>query len=118
MTPDEFFAGKPLAFALFQAVAQAIGGPGQATARVTKSQIAFRRRRGFAWVWMPDRYLRGHTAPLVLSIALPRRDGSPRWKEVVEPAPGRFMHHLELYDPAEVDGEVAAWLREAWDQAA
>lgn len=118
MTPDEFFAGKPLPFALFQAVAQAIGDLGQATARVTKSQIAFRRRRGFAWVWMPDRYLRGHTAPLVLSIALLRRDKSPRWKEVVEPAPGRLMHHLELYDPAEVDGEVAAWLREAWDQAA
>lgn len=118
MTPEAFFADRPLPLAIFRAVAQAMEKLGPATLRVTKSQIVFRRRRGFAWVWMPDRYLRGRTAPLVLSIALARRDESPRWKEVVEPAPGRFMHHLELYDPAEVDGEALAWLREAWELAA
>jgi hypothetical protein len=42
-----------------------------------------------------------------------RRDGSPRWKQVVEPAPGRFMHHLELCTGVELDGEVLGWLREA-----
>ncbi|NTU80389.1 MAG: hypothetical protein HGA45_13600 [Chloroflexales bacterium] len=67
---------------------------------------------------MPDRYLRGRTAPLVLSIGLPWRDQSPRWKQVGEPYPGRFMHHLELYDPAEVDDEVRTWLRQAWEAAA
>lgn len=77
-----------------------------------------RRRRAFAWVWMPDRYLRGRSAPLVLSIGLPWREDSPRWKQVAEPYPGRFMHHLELYDPAEVDDEVCTWLRQAWQAAA
>ena len=85
--------------------------------RVTKSQIAFRRRRAFAWVWQPGQYLRGRGAPLVLSMSLPWRDSSPRWKEIVEPAPGRFMHHLELYDSAEVDQDVSAWLRQAWEAA-
>ena len=36
----------------------------------------------------------------------------------VEPAPGRFMHHLKLAALPEVDDEVRLWLREAWDEAA
>lgn len=117
MTPEAFFAGKALPYQLFERVVAALERIGPMTLRVSKSQIAFRHRRGFAWVWMPDRYLRGPTAPLVLSIALPWRDRSPRWKQVVEPAPGRWMHHLELRDTAELDGEVQAWLQAAWDAA-
>mgnify|MGYP001765576653 CR=1 FL=1 len=84
---------------------------------MTKSQVAFRRRRAFAWVWMPGIYLRRPAAPLVLTVALSRRDDSARWKQVVEPAPGRFVHHLELYAPKDLDDEVAAWLGEAWKGA-
>lgn len=118
MSEDEFFSGRPLAQQLFRLVVAAQQSVGPASLRVTKSQIALRRSRAFAWVWMPDRHLRGHhSAPLVLSVALPARDSSPRWKEVVEPAPGRFMHHLELRDPAEVDEEVRGWLLRAWAAA-
>jgi hypothetical protein len=117
MTPDQFFAGKPLPQSLFALVRHAVDAIGPNSMRVTKSQIAFRRRRAFAWVWLPGQYLRGHVAPLVLSVSLPWRDQSPRWKEIVEPAPGRFMHHLELYDPADVDRDVSAWLRQAWEAA-
>jgi hypothetical protein len=87
---------------------------GPAELRATKSQVAFRRRRAFAWAWMPGQYLRRPATPLVLTVALPRRDPSPRWKQVVEPRPGRFVHHLELYTRADLDEEVIAWLREAW----
>jgi hypothetical protein len=118
MTPDEFFAEQPLAQQLFTCVCQKLEAIGEAGSRIGKSQIAFRRRRAFAWVWMPGRYLRGRVAPLVLTISLPRRDDSPRWKEVVEPARGRFIHHLELYADTDIDNEVRAWLREAWDAAA
>jgi hypothetical protein len=118
MTPDEFFAGKALPNTLFGLIVQAVGSIGPATLRVSKSQIALRRRRAFAWVWMPDRYLRRPAAPLVLSVSLPGRDESSRWKQVGEPYPGRFMHHLELYDPAEIDDEVRIWLRQAWEAAA
>jgi hypothetical protein len=111
---DEFFAGydesRPI-FDALRAVAEAIG---PVEMRVTKSQIAFRRRAAFAWTWIPDRYLRGRHAPLVLSVAFPYRHPSPRWKEIVEPAPGRFMHHLELHTETDIDDEVHAWLREAW----
>ena len=44
---------------------------------------------------------------------LGRRDDSPRCKEVAHPSPTHSMHHLEVRDPAEIDDEVAAWLREA-----
>lgn len=117
MTPEEFFAGKPLAQTLFAEVCRALDAIGPTSIRVTKSQVAFRCRRAFAWVWMPDQYVRGQTAPLVLSVSLPWRDESPRWKEVVEPAPGRCMHHLELFNPADIDAEVCAWLRHAREAA-
>ena len=45
-------------------------------------------------------------------------EASPRFKEIVEPSEGRFMHHLELFSAEEIDDEVAGWLREAWEYAA
>jgi hypothetical protein len=118
MTPDEFFASQALSKQLFEAVRREVETLGKTSMRVTKSQVAFRRRRGFAWVWMPGQYLKRETAPLVLTLSLPQRDKSPRWKEIVEPYPGRFTHHLELYDLAEIDDEVRGWFREAWEAGA
>jgi Domain of unknown function (DUF5655) len=53
----------------------------------------------------------------VLSIAMDRPIVSDRFKEVVQPAPGTWMHHLEVRDPGEIDDEVATWLRDAADRA-
>jgi hypothetical protein len=118
MTPDEFFASQPLSKQLFETVRREIEALGASSMRVSKSQIAFKRRRGFAWVWMPAQYLKREAAPLVLSVSLPRRDPSARWKQIVEPYPGRFMHHLELYGATEIDDEVRSWLRAAWELGA
>ena len=85
--------------------------------RVSKSQIAFRRRRGFAYVWRPAQYI-DSDVPAVLSIALGRQLHSSRFKEVVQPSAKVWMHHLELREPAQVDQEVKSWLREAYDAAA
>ncbi len=114
---DEFFAGQPQSRQLFDALCGMIEAFGPVALRVTKSQVAFRRRKTFAWAWMPGKYLRRPAAPLVLTLALRRRDASRRWKEAVEPAPGRFTHHLELYSPQDIDDQVQAWLREAWEEA-
>lgn len=96
----------------------AIEALGQVELRVTKSQIAFRRAKAFAWAWVPAKHLRrSNLAPLVLTLSFAARDGSPRWKEIVEPAPGRFTHHLELRSETEIDGEVRCWLRQAWEAA-
>jgi hypothetical protein len=114
MTPDEFFEGQDESRRLFEALCSVINGIGAAELHVTKSQIAFRRRKAFAWVWMPGKYLRGKSAPLVLTLSLCSRDASPRWKEIVEPSPGRFTHHLELYSIDDIDDQVRDWLRNAW----
>ena len=117
MTLDEFFAGQEESRQIFDTLDNIIGLLGPVEVRVTKSQVAFCRQRAFAWAWMPGRYLSGQHAPLVLTLSLQRKDLSPRWKEIVEPRPGRFTHHLELYSGADIDDEVCTWLREAWSSS-
>lgn len=114
--PEELFAGFPRTLAVCRAVGSAVATVGDATVGVTRSQVAFRRRRGFAWVWRPGQYVRSEV-PAVLSVALPRELGSDRFKEVVHPSPRVWMHHLELHEPEEVDDEVVSWLAEAWAAA-
>ena len=117
---DEYFCGRdPQSRELFDVVLAAIESIGPADVRATKSQVAFRRRLGFAWAWIPAQYLGGKRdlPPLVLAVGLHRHDDSPRWKSVVEPRPGRFTHHLEVRATDEIDDEVLGWLREAWEQA-
>jgi hypothetical protein len=118
MTLDEYFAGKDESRRLFEALRDIVHSIGMAEIRVTKSQIAFHRRKAFAWAWIPGKYLRGKSAPLVLTLSFRHRDNSPRWKEVVEPAPGRFTHHLELWSVSDIDDEARDWLWEAWSRAA
>jgi hypothetical protein len=117
MTLDEYFSGREASRRLFDMLRTAIEALGPTELRVTKSQVSFRRHKVFAWAWIPGKYLRGRTAPLVLTLSLSGRDPSPRWKEIVEPAAGRFIHHLELYSVEDIDDEVRAWLRIAWNAA-
>ena len=117
MTLDEFFSGYEESRPIFDALREAIEALGPVEVRVTKSQVAFWRAKAFAWAWVPDRYLRGRHAPLVLTLPFTERDASPRWKQIVEPAPGRFTHHLELCAASEIDDEVRCWLRKAWEAA-
>jgi hypothetical protein len=117
LTPDDYLTGHDLAQQLFAAIATVVGEFGEVTIHTSKSQIAFRRRRNFAWVWIPGKYLRGRGAPLVLTLVFAMRMGSPRWKEVVQPRPGFFTHHLELFRLDDIDEEVRAWLRAAYEAA-
>jgi hypothetical protein len=117
MTLEQFFAGHEDSRDIFEALRHALALIGPAQLRVSKSQVSFRRRKAFAWAWMPGMYLRVPGPPLVLTVALHGRDASPRWKEIIEPYPGRLIHHLELRSTAEVDDEVRAWLQEAWELA-
>jgi hypothetical protein len=113
----EFFADWPESARIFESLRAAVENLGETEMRVTKSQIAFRRRTGFAWAWVPGKYLGGNRPQLVLSISFRHRDPSLRWKEVVEPARGRFMHHLELTEAGDIDDQVRLWLHEAWVEA-
>lgn len=118
MTVDEFFDSHSNAKGIYNALAKELMSLGQVSVLPSKSQVAFRRHRNVAIVWLPERYLKQKVAPLVLTFSFPAPDGSPRWKEVVQVAPGRYTHHLELYRPEDVDAEVRNWLHQAWEAAA
>ena len=116
-TPEQFFGENHIALATFRAVRGALeAGFPDVEVRVSKSQVAFRLGRGFAYLWTPAQYVRGATAPVVLSIALTDRLDSPRFKEVVHPGP--WIHHLEVRDAASIDDEVRGWLNRAATAAA
>ncbi|MET3905184.1 DUF5655 domain-containing protein [Paenarthrobacter sp. 4246] len=116
--PDavSFFGGSPQGLAICEAVFAIAGGLGDFQVHVSKSQVALRRHRGFAYLWRPGKYVHSEV-PAVLSLALPYELGSPRFKEVAHPAPSVWMHHLELNDPSMVDAEVSQWIREAFEAA-
>jgi hypothetical protein len=112
--PEEFFDGHPDDLGVYRRVADVIDGLGEAEVRVSRSQIAIRARRGFAYVWWPDRYV-DDDVPVVLSIPLPAEERSKRFKSVLHPSPKVWMHHVEIRVPDQVDDEVAKWLRDAYD---
>jgi hypothetical protein len=113
---DDFFRGSPAGLALFNAVKAAVEAIGVPEVRVTKSQIAFRRGRGFAYVWRPSQYVSSEI-PAVLSIALPREISSDRIKSVAHPSSKVWMHHIELTEVSQIDDEVCTWLAEAYEHA-
>jgi len=66
MTLDKYFEGKDDSRQLCEALHSVIKIIGKAEIRVTKSQVVFRRRKAFAWVWMPGKYLRvGKRSPIL-----------------------------------------------------
>ena len=115
--PAAFLDGHPVALSVYEEVRARLTALGSFDVRTTKSQIAFRRRRGFAYLWLPGRYLQNPDAEVVLSIALGREIHSSRFKEVVHPAERHWMHHQEVGGPDEIDDEVAEWLAEAFERA-
>ena len=118
MTEQDYFGDNADAERLFAALARKVARLGEVTVTVSKSQIAFRRRHTVATVWMPRRYLKGpRVAPLVLTVSFPSRHRSPRWKEVTKVSAHRFTHHLEIRRLTDLDKEVMAWIKDAWEAA-
>lgn len=116
-TPEQFFAGCELGLAAFEEICERVRASGPFEVRVSKSQVALRRRRGFAYLWLPGQYLARPTAEVVLTIALGRAVESARFKEVAHPNSAEWMHHLEIRALSDLDDEVGTWLREAAERA-
>lgn len=114
---QELFRGHPESLRIYEAIVAAIAVIGPAETRVSKSQIAFRRRKGFAFVWRPGQYVKSEV-PAVVSFSLPKQLHDARIKEAVRPSPGVWMHHVELRNVSEVDDQLRAWLASAYENAA
>ncbi len=50
-------------------------------------------------------------------LLLPRRLSSPRVHRIESPSAQTHVHHFRIRDPSELDGELRAWLCEAYGLA-
>jgi hypothetical protein len=117
LTADAFMEGHPLGTAALVWVRHVLSGQVPIRERVGRSQVAFRGRRGYAYLWLPGRYLNHHEDDVVLSLALDHELRSPRVKEVAHPSPGTWMHHVEIRDASALDDELASLLLAAAKRA-
>ena len=85
-----------------------------------KTQITLKNRRVFGAVSvLKARRSKDRPEPyLTITLGLNRRAVSPRIDQASEPYPGRWTHHLVVGSVEEIDDELMAWVREAYDFAA
>lgn len=108
------FTGNATGTAALERVAEVIEACGGAELRVARTQVGWARRRGFVTVWDPRRWLGERGAPVVVSVALDRRDPSHSWKQVVEVRPGLFQHHREVHALEDLDADLVDAIRDAY----
>lgn len=112
-----FFEESPLGVEVLGWACGVVAGLGPATIRMTRSQVALRRRVAFAWLWRPGLWLPRAEVPVVLSVGTHHPLDSSRFKQVLEPYPQRWMHHLEVHAATELDAEAAGWLAVGYEDA-
>ena len=92
-TIEGLFAERPAAFALFQMMRSFIESLGPVAIDVSKTQVAFGRERNFAWVWLPQMWIKKRPdTSITVAFDLPKRVRHPRIASAAEPRPGRWTH--------------------------
>jgi len=115
-TLEQLFAGRPGALVLFHFVRHYIESLGPVKMEVMKTQVSFGATTKFAWVWLPQIWIKKRAEnSITLTFDLKRRIGNVRIEDVVEPRPGRFTHHVIIEKESDLDEDVRAWLREAYE---
>lgn len=115
-TLADLFADWPEALALFEPVRAFLDRLEGVTMQVQKTQVSFGTSRKFAWVWLPQRWIKQQPArSIVLTFALDHHIEDPRIKQAVEPRPGKWTHHVVIDDEADFDDVVKSWLAEAYE---
>jgi hypothetical protein len=116
-TLEHLFAGRPAALLLFHTIRQYILSLGPVTVEVMKTQVSFGAKTKFAWVWLPQMWIKKQPdKSVVLTFDLRRRIDDWRIKQVAEPRPGRFTHHVVIPEEPDLDSDVREWIREAYEQ--
>jgi len=116
-----FFNEKPQAIPLYEAFESRLLAELEGVEiKVQKTQITLKNRRVFGAVsFLPARRAKDRPDPYItITLGLNRREGSLRVDQVSEPYPGRWTHHLVIGSAEEIDDELMAWVREAYDFAA
>lgn len=116
LTMDErmFFDGKPGALALYEVFREKLFAlcPDGAF-QVQKTQITFRNPKVFACVSLAK--MKGAKGEyIVVTFGLGQRLVSPRVWAAAEPYPGRWTHHVPVWNAEELDEELLDWVRQAY----
>ncbi|HET7463923.1 MAG TPA: DUF5655 domain-containing protein [Longimicrobium sp.] len=108
VTVDDHLRGKgERAAALFRRFEEAVRVCGPVILAPAKTRIGFQARMIFAAVSVGADRLDGH-------VVLARRLEHPRFTRIESLSARNHVHHFRFRDPAEIDGEVLGWLREAY----
>lgn len=116
-----FFDQKPAALPLYEAFAEKIEARfPDSKVKVQKTQITFSNRHVYACVsflrvrkkaQLPEPYM-------VLTLGLPKPLESQRVAAKTEPYPGRWTTHIVIGEISDLDEELFAWVRQAYEFAA
>ena len=82
--------------------------------KVSKTQISFSNKRGFAFVsFNPCRKAKDRPPVwMTVSFGLEYRKESPRIDVATEPYPNRWTHHVMVGSKEEIDDELVDWICE------
>jgi len=109
------FAGRAASLRLFRLVDDYIERLGPVEVVPRKTQVGFRRARMFAWVWLPQMWIKKQPeSSITLSFSMDHRVEDPRIKASLEPYPGRFTHHVVITRASKLDTKVKRWLHTAY----
>ncbi|HEX5724892.1 MAG TPA: DUF5655 domain-containing protein [Longimicrobiaceae bacterium] len=107
-TVEQHLAGKdPHGVALYHRFEALVRDCGPFVLAPARTRIGFQVRMIFAAVSVKDDRLDGH-------VVLARRLEHPRFRRVESFSPRSHAHYFRLRSLEEIDGEVAAWVREAY----
>ena len=104
---DHFVDKDPLVRALFDDLAAAIQSFGPVEIYAQKTRIVFTVRVRFVAVSPRKRWLDGH-------VWLKRRADDPHFRRIELLPPTNYIHHFRLTDPAQLDEDFIALLRESY----
>jgi hypothetical protein len=109
LTLDGFFGDRRAQRQLYEALLELVRRFGPVTVNVNRSRISFQARVRFATVARVTR------SGLVCTFWLKREVVSPRITRVQLYPPSNYVHQFKPTDARELDDELAAWLRDAYE---
>jgi uncharacterized C2H2 Zn-finger protein len=107
-TVKQHLKGKsPHVRSLYEAFAALVEECGPVSIVPAKTRIGFQARMIFAAVTLRTDGLDGH-------VVLSRRVENPRFTRIESISPRSHVHHFRILSLEQLDGEVAGWLKEAY----
>ena len=110
---ETFFIQHPESLVLFIMIRNFIKSLGPVTIQIQKTQISFSSGTKFAWVWLPQTWVKRPENSITLSFTLKRWIEHELITDVFGPRYGRWMHRILITKDSEFE-ETKNWVWEAY----